>query len=128
MFNEAVRLYETGMTQTEVAKELGTTQKAIWSLFKRNGYKSRVAKKRNQTGENNAYWGGKTGEVGYAANHLRVERLRGKPSLCVMCESRVKCEWANVSGEFSNPYDYIRLCGSCHARFDKKHNNLSRPA
>ena len=80
MFEQARELYESGMTQTEVATELGTTQKVIRSLFKRNGHKSRVAKKRNQYGENNAYWGGKTGEVGYAANHLRVERLRGKPN------------------------------------------------
>ena len=124
MFDRAVNLYETGMTQVEVAQELGTTQKVIWGLFKRNGYKCRVARKRNQAGENNAYWGGKTGEVGYKAYHYRVGKLRGKPSLCAMCESRVKCQWANVSGEFENPYDYIRLCTSCHSRFDKKVNNL----
>ena len=124
MFDKAKSLYEQGLTQAEVAEQLGTTQKVIWSLFKRNGYKSRVAKKRNQTGKNNAYWGGKTGVVGYAANHLRVDRERGKPSYCVMCESPVPCHWANVSGQYENPYDYIRLCISCHSKFDKKANNF----
>ena len=122
MFERAVKLYESGMTQVEVAQALGTTQKVIWGLFNRNGYKCRVAKKRNQTGENNDSWKGN--EAGYKALHYRVGKLRGKPSLCVMCESEVKCQWANVSGEFENPYDYIRLCVSCHSRFDKKVNNL----
>lgn len=124
MFDRAVKLYESGLTQTEVAQELGTTQKVIWGLFRRNGYKSRIARKRDQSGEKNAYWGGKNGKVGYKAYHYRVGKTRGKPSFCVMCESSVECHWANVSGEFSNPYDYIRLCPSCHARFDKKENNL----
>ena len=124
MFSQAVKLYETGMTQSEVAAELGTTQKVIWGLFNRNGYKSRVAKKRNQIGENNAYWGGKTGEVGYAALHYRVEKSRGKPNTCVMCESTTKCQWANVSGRYDNVFDYIRLCISCHSIFDKKANNF----
>ena len=122
MFDHAVKLYETGMTQVEVARELGTTQKVIWGLFNRNGYKCRVAKKRNQTGDKNDSWKGN--DAGYKALHYRVSVLRGKPSLCVMCESEVKCQWANVSGEFENPYDYIRLCASCHSRFDKKVDNL----
>lgn len=123
MFDKARTLYETGMTQVEVAKELGTTQKVIWGLFNRNGYTSRVAKKRNQTGENNDSWRGD--QAGYKALHYRVGNVRGKPSLCVMCESKVKCQWANVSGKYENVYDYIRLCVSCHSVFDKKVRNLN---
>lgn len=118
MFSQAVKLYESGMTQSEVAKELGTTQKVIWGLFNRNGYKSRVAKKRNQIGENNDSWKGN--DAGYAALHYRVEKLRGKPTFCSMCDkTRAKrFEWANVSKNYLDPYDYIRLCKSCHAKFD----------
>ncbi len=36
--DEAIRLYESGMTQTEVAEQLGTTQKVIWRAFKNAGY------------------------------------------------------------------------------------------
>lgn len=122
MFEKAKALYEAGMTQVEVAQELGTTQKVIWRLFKNNAYRCRVAKKRNQYGSNNDSWKGD--KAGYSAFHYRVGNVRGKPSFCVMCESKVECEWANVSGELQNPYDYIRLCPSCHARFDRKYRNF----
>lgn len=56
-----IQLYESGLTQEEVAKELGTTQKVIWKRMKEIGYKARVAAKRNQRKENNDYWrGGRT--------------------------------------------------------------------
>lgn len=124
MFDKAVQLYESGMTQVEVANTLGTTQKVIWGLFNRNGYKCRVAKKRNQTGESNDSWKGDG--AGYSALHYRVGNVRGKPSFCVMCESEVACQWANVSGKFENVYDYIRLCASCHSVFDKKIRNINK--
>lgn len=124
MFAKAVELYESGMTQSEVATELGTTQKVIWSMFKRNGYKSRVAKKRNQFGEKNDSWKGN--KAGYAANHIRVQQARGANDYCVMCDSGSKCQWANVSGRYDNVYDYIRLCVSCHSIFDNKKVNLSK--
>lgn len=60
-FDEVVRLYESGMSQEEVAEALGTTQKVIYSRMKANGYTPRVAAKRNQTGELNDSWkGGRT--------------------------------------------------------------------
>lgn len=60
-FEEIVELYESGMTQHEVALALGTTQKVIYSRMKDNGYLPRAAYKRNQLGENNSYWrGGKS--------------------------------------------------------------------
>lgn len=32
-------------------------------------------------------------------------------------ETRVY-HWANVTGDYANPEDYIRLCAPCHYRFD----------
>lgn len=56
-----IDLYESGMTQEEVAKELGTTQKVVWKRMKEIGYEARVAFKRNQYGESNDSWqGGRT--------------------------------------------------------------------
>ena len=118
MLNKAIKLYESGMTQQEVAKELGITQKMVWGLFRKAGYKCRVAKKRNQEGGNNASWKGD--KAGYAAHHYRVQKLRGKPSMCAMCETTTakRFEWASVTGEYNNIFDYVRLCKSCHSKFD----------
>ena len=41
-FQKIVEMYERGMTQTEIANELGTTQKVIYNSFRRNGYKCRI--------------------------------------------------------------------------------------
>jgi endogenous inhibitor of DNA gyrase (YacG/DUF329 family) len=59
--DKMVELYEQGLTQEEVAKELGTTQKVVFTRMKEIGYQPRVAAKRDQSGEKNDYWkGGKS--------------------------------------------------------------------
>jgi hypothetical protein len=118
MLDKAIKLYEQGHTQSEVAKTLDTTQKVIWGLFRKANYKCRIAKKSNQTGENNDTWKGN--RAGYAALHYRVQKLRGTPSKCSMCDTELakRFEWANVTGNYSNVYDYVRLCKSCHSKFD----------
>ena len=118
MIKQAIKLYEQGLTQKEVAQRLGTTQKVIWGLFRKEGYKCRIARKRNQTGKSNSSWKGEN--AGYAALHYRVQNIRGTPSLCSMCETTnaKRFEWANITGDYSNVYDYIRLCKSCHSKFD----------
>lgn len=76
-------LYESGMTQHEIAAELGVTQKVIWRFMKNNGIVSRVASKRRQTGANNHMWkGGRTeNEAGYilirCPDHPRAEANGG---------------------------------------------------
>lgn len=62
---KAIELYESGMTQTEVAERLGVTQKVIWNAFRKKGYVCRIAKPRDQFRENNANWRGS--DVGYHA-------------------------------------------------------------
>jgi hypothetical protein len=52
------QMYEGGMTQCEIAKELGVSQKVIWNHMKVNGIKARIPAKRNQFGELNSYWKG----------------------------------------------------------------------
>ena len=80
---KAKELYESGMTQREVAELLNTTQKVIWSRFKQSGIKCRIAKKRNQSGENNDSWKGD--KAGYKALHYRVTNIRGTPNKCEVC-------------------------------------------
>ena len=56
--------------------------------------------------------------IGYRGQHLRVERARGKPSLCEHClttDPAAHYQWAfNNVGDRDNVEDYIRLCGHCH--------------
>lgn len=117
---EVIRLYEGGMTQEEIGKKLGTTQKVIYMRLKKIGYKSRVAKKRNQFGVNNPCWKGN--KATYAALHYRVEKIRGKPHICEQCgiTTAKRYEWANMTGKYDDPKDYKRMCKKCHHKQDIK--------
>lgn len=115
---KAIQLYKSGMTQKEVARKLGTTQKVIFHRFRKAGFKCRVAAKRSQRGPLNSNWKGD--QVTYTAFHYRVCALRGRPCLCAMCDTTTapKYEWANLTGDYRNPNDYAPLCVPCHRRLD----------
>lgn len=121
---KAIELYESGMNQAEVAKKLGTTQRVVWSRFKDYGYTSRVAKKRDQSGDKNHMWKGVN--AGYSSLHRRVERYRGKPRVCSMCETKeaIEYNWASMTQDYANIFDYIRLCRGCHAKMDNHARHL----
>ena len=131
-FQKIVEMYERGMTQTEIANELGTTQKVIYNSFRRNGYKCRKAAKRNQLGKNNNSWVGD--KATYATFHKRVESLYGRPIHCEVCgtvDPSKRYEWANVTGDYADvEHGYRRMCCSCHRKFDKSKegvkNNVKR--
>ena len=117
-------LYERGMTQHEIAKEIGATQKVIWRLMFRNGIKARVAAKRNQTGPANSYWKGDN--ANYQALHRRLYARFGKPAKCSRCgtESAKQYDYANLSGRYEDINDYLPMCRSCHWKMDKKILNI----
>jgi len=117
---KVIQLYESGMTQAEVAEEMGLTQKIIWARLKEVGYICRVAKKRDQAREKNSSWKGSN--VGYSAFHFRIRALRGRPKKCEQCKTtdiKKTYDWANLTGKFDDPKDYKRLCRSCHFKMDK---------
>ena len=49
---------ELRMSQDEIAAKYGTTQKVVWRAMKKMGVPTRVAAKRNQSGELNSFWKG----------------------------------------------------------------------
>lgn len=55
-YDEVLRLYESGHTQVEIGQIFGCSQKVVFGFMKRNGIKARIAKKRDQYGENNSNW------------------------------------------------------------------------
>lgn len=50
--------YDLNMTQTEVAKEMGVTQKIVFNYMRRHNLPARNAAKRYQRGEANSSWKG----------------------------------------------------------------------
>jgi len=56
---ELYRLYwDEGLTQTEIAKRLGTTQKVIWRAMRKARIPTRKAVPQNQKGQENPNWKG----------------------------------------------------------------------
>lgn len=125
--DEVELLYRSGLTQTEVADHFGVTQKVICGFMRRHGIAARPAIKRNQNGANNDSWKGD--DATYSAFHFRVEAVRGKPSCCTSCNKTTgRFEWANLTGRYEDVNDYVRLCVSCHRRFDAKRRTMTGKA
>ena len=116
-------LYESGMTQAEVAEEMGISAKIVHNHLKKQGVKSRKAAKRNQTGAANHMWKGDA--ASYKAFHVRVSHLKGKASdygcsVCGTKDKSVRYEWANMTGKYTDMNDYQAMCVKCHRRYDSK--------
>lgn len=124
--DELERLYnQDNRTQTEIAKHYGVTQKIVFGWFRRLGIKSRVAAKRDQTGNKNHSWRGDNAT--YAAFHYRVQSVRGKADHCEECgrsDDGISYDWASQTGKFEDTTDYKMMCRSCHFKRDGHRNNL----
>jgi hypothetical protein len=117
---ELAARYNSGMSQAEVGATYGVTQKVIHGWMRKLDIPARVPVKRNQSGASNSSWRGD--EATYAALHYRVYVARGKPKHCEHCgktSPSARYEWANVSGNYADIHDYIRLCKKCHIHFDE---------
>ena len=120
---KAARLYLSGLTQREVADALGASVTAIGLLMKRHSISVRPNYRqlmKVRKGPANPGWKGEA--VTYRSAHARVERERGKPQHCKDCgttDPAKDYEWANLSGKYHDPRDYVRLCRSCHRRRDR---------
>lgn len=78
------------------------------------------------TGENNYLWKGEA--VGIKNLHHWVKRHKGKPSLCEHCGTTIAkaYDWANIDHKYRRRLeDFIRLCRSCHRKYDYAFNNYS---
>lgn len=119
-------LYESGMTQHEVAIATGLTQKVVWNLMRRSGIAARVAAKRDQYGVNNASWKGDSATR--VAFHRRLYAKHGKPVQCSVCGTRTArvYDYANLTGKYHDLNDYAPMCRSCHSVYDGKWKNFFR--
>jgi hypothetical protein len=118
------KLYEAGLTQAEVAREIGRSQKVIWNCMRRHGIEARSAAPREQRGEANPNWKGD--EAGKQAFHKRLYALFGKPTRCTACGTTESdhYDYANLSGRYEDINDYAAMCRSCHWKYDGKITNI----
>jgi hypothetical protein len=63
------------------------------------------------------------------SGNKRIEALKGRPRKCEVCGSDSQqrtYDWANLTGKYDDPSDYMRMCRSCHWKHDKKILNIHR--
>lgn len=111
-------MYALGMTQAEIAKDIGSTQKAVFTAMRRFDLPRRPQSPRDQRGPKNNAWKGT--DAKYQAKHARLYRSQGQPKKCEVCATTTakSYDWANLTGDYDNPKDYRRMCRSCHRRYD----------
>ena len=125
--DNVTKLYLSGMTKEEVARELNSTKKVIENTMKRLGVNARKAVKRDQWGEKNHQWKGNGASIGKL--HSRLYRRFGTPKFCSVCgttDLSKTYDWANLTGNYGDIGDFKRMCRSCHWRFDKKIFNIKK--
>lgn len=64
----------------------------------------------------------------YYNSHYMVRKHRGQPSFCEVCKCENEdnfYEWANMTGDYNNIYDYKRMCRKCHRAYDKDRKMLA---
>lgn len=107
------------MSQMELCAKYGVGLKRVQISLRRYGIAPKRAIKRDQVGEKNASWRGDT--AGYVALHRRVHVARGMPNVCDVCgttDPALSYDWANLTGNYADIYDYRRMCRSCHRCYD----------
>ncbi len=119
-------LYAQNMTQEEVGRKIGLSQKVVHSVMRRHGIKARTAAKRDQWGENNHLWKGD--EASKYAFHRRLYSRFGKPSCCSRCGTTESehYDYANLTGRYEDLDDYAPMCRSCHWKYDRKIENITK--
>lgn len=100
-------------------------QKA-WNKGKKLGFIPKMAFKKGENLDEKAYqWRGD--KVSYSGLHKWVQKHLGKSNLCEFCHKiyleRRQMDWANKDHLYKRDLnDWIRLCKSCHKKYDLKHN------
>lgn len=77
----------------------------------------------SQLGDRNSRWTG--GAAGYIAQHQRVYVALGRAAdrECSVCGDRAR-EWANLTGDYADTYDYAAMCARCHRRYDNARRSM----
>lgn len=103
------RMYESGQTLTSVGASFGITRQSVTVKLKAAGVVLRGHARPAAE------------PFSYQFLHARVKAARGAPQTCEECgtsDPSKRYEWASISRNYADVYDYKRLCKRCHIRFD----------
>jgi hypothetical protein len=121
-----LRFYNYGLSCTDVGKALGISNNPVMKCLNTHHIILRKVGKEIAHGKYNGMWKGNS--IGYYGAHKRVIAARGRPSLCEKCgmtDISKRYHWANITGNYTDTNDYIRLCPPCHHAMDKPY--LKKP-
>lgn len=110
-----------------IAKKIGISQTTVRRWLKRYDIPERTKAEaskitRNGFKEEERHLNWKGDGVGYQALHTWVRKHLGTPKQCSHCQAthKKKYEWANISRQYKRELtDWVRLCTSCHRKYDK---------
>ena len=111
LLSEYVKYRDAGNIQ-ELANRLRRTKQFI----------CRKAKKLGLTDQNHCRPYIIKNDNPYFRQHARVRVKKGSPKFCEKCGENnplKRYEWANLTGDYDNPDDYMRMCVLCHRGYDK---------
>ena len=94
-------------------------------IYSKKGAPKPVNAYKWEKGEKHFAWKGNGASIG--SMHDWVCRYLGKPDTCEHCGKSgltgYKIHWANIDHAYKRVLDdYIRLCASCHRKYDYKNN------
>jgi hypothetical protein len=122
MSEEQRRKTSISLMGHSISKE--TREKIRKTLLGRKPPKKAIEKNRERCGEKSHRWKGDL--VGYHGVHKWIYKILGRPNFCEHCLSTdisKRYEWANKDHSYKrNVNDYMRLCQSCHVKYDKLMN------
>ena len=118
-------ILETSKRCQSCAQKERFTRNGAWNKGKKRWWESPMQWVKGEprlAGEKNYLWKGE--KVSYVGLHQWVTRWKGKPCKCELCRTnelkKRGYDWANIDGEYKRDLDdYIRLCKSCHKKYDQ---------
>lgn len=116
------RIKESHVNGMEGKKHSEKTKEKMRQTAIINGNKPPIGR-----AEKNHNWKGD--RVGYWALHKWIVKERGNPETCEDCGKtglrKNQIHWANIDHKYRRrTEDFIRLCQSCHRKYDIKNGNI----
>lgn len=128
-YDEAVKMYESGLSIGDIAEFYKITRQAMWMILKRRGCEFRPNLK---YGKENHFFRG-TSDNDYAQNVVEKAIKKGilVPKPCELCgesglmkDGRTKVQAHHCN--YNKPLDVMWLCQKCHHQWHKENKAIER--